>query len=88
MQDLHIFCGMADGLQPAAGVIAKSGGIDAVAKIVKRHRSVVNRWMLPPESGGTGGQVPMRHAHTLLREVPTLTEADFFFRVSGEIEAA
>ena len=69
---------MADGLQPAAGVIAKSGGIDAVAKIVKRHRSVVNRWMLPPESGGTGGQVPMRHAQTLLREVPDLAETDFF----------
>lgn len=69
---------MANGLQPAAGVIAKSGGIDAVAKIVKRHRSVVNRWMLPPESGGTGGQVPMRHAQTLLREVVGLSEADFF----------
>lgn len=69
---------MVEGLEPAATVIAKCGGVDAVARIVKRHRSVVNRWRLPRESGGTGGYVPMPHARILLREVPALTEADFF----------
>lgn len=69
---------MPDGLQPAYGVIVKCGGIDATAKIVNRHRSVVNRWLMPRERGGTGGQVPMRHAQILLREVSALSESDFF----------
>jgi hypothetical protein len=69
---------MLDGLQPAAAVIEKCGGIEATAKLVDRHRSVVNRWLLPRESGGTGGRIPMHHAHTLLAAVPALTEADFF----------
>ena len=71
---------MPDGLQPAARVIEKCGGIEATAKLVRRHRSVVNRWLLPKESGGTGGKIPMYHAHTLLREVPDLSETDFFAR--------
>lgn len=75
---------MADGLHPAAAVIEKCGGIEAAAKIVNRHRSVVNRWLLPKESGGTGGHIPMHHARTLLASVPTLTEIDFFDRPEPE----
>lgn len=73
---------MANGLLPAAAVIEKCGGIDATARLVGRHRSVVNRWLLPRESGGTGGQVPMQHARTLLTKVSTLTESDFFVRAA------
>lgn len=73
---------MADGLLPAAAVVEKCGGIDTTAKIVNRHRSVVNRWLLPRERGGTGGQIPMHHARTLLENVPSLTEADFFVRAA------
>lgn len=54
------------GLPPAADVIAKLGGIDATAAVVKRHRSVVNRWLLPRESGGTGGTIPPKHRPTIL----------------------
>lgn len=71
---------MVDGLEPAATVIAKCGGVEVVAKLIGRHRSVVNRWRLSRESGGTGGYVPMPHAQTLLEKVPGLTEADFFDR--------
>lgn len=83
-QYLHNPVGMNSGLEPAATVIAKCGGIDAAAKIVKRHRSVVNRWLSPKDVGGTGGLVPMRHAQVLLREVSGLSERDFF----GDAEPA
>lgn len=78
VQILHNYSRMPEGLQPAASVVAKCGGIEATARIVKRHRSVVNRWLLPRESGGTGGQVPMHHARILLRDVAELSESDFF----------
>jgi hypothetical protein len=79
---------MADGLLPAAAVIEKCGGIDEAAKIVGRHRSVVNRWLRPRERGGTGGLVPMRHAKRLLESVPGLTEADFFEKLPSREAAA
>lgn len=65
-------------LQPAARVIEICGGIEATAKLVGRNRSVVNRWLLPKERGGTGGLVPSWHQQTLLSAVPALTEGDFF----------
>lgn len=67
-----------DYLDPAATVVALCGGIDATAKLVGRDRSVVNRWLLSKERGGTGGLIPMRHARTLLERVPELTERHFF----------
>lgn len=74
-------------LEPAATVIRKCGGIEATAKAVGRHRSVVNRWLLRRENGGTDGRVPMHHAETLLHTIPGLTEADFF-AASAEPERA
>lgn len=73
---------MSEWLLPAAAVVEKCGGIEAAAKIVGLDRSVVNRWMLPKASGGTGGHIPMKHARTLLETVPELTEADFFGRAA------
>ena len=47
-------------------VIRKFGGIEATAEVIGRHRSVVNRWVLPKERGGTGGAVPGKHFAALL----------------------
>lgn len=52
-------------LEPAATVVKIMGGIKATASVVNLHRSVVNRWLLPPEVGGTGGLVPAHHQRTL-----------------------
>jgi hypothetical protein len=81
VQILHNYCrAMSTRLQPAARVIDLCGGIDATAGIVGRDRSVVNRWLLPRERGGTGGRIPMHHAQRLLESVPVLREEDFFCR--------
>lgn len=67
---------------PAARVIAKCGGIDQTAKLVKRHRSVVNKWLRPRAKGGTGGIIPAHHQVTLMRKAPgrgiPLEPEDFF----------
>lgn len=67
---------------PAARVIRKCGGIERTAHLVGRHRSVVNRWLLPPEKGGTGGKVPGKHQDILLEKALTegidLRPDDFF----------
>lgn len=67
---------------PAARIIEKFGGIDRTAEVISRHRSVVNRWLLSTDKGGTGGQVPGKHQNTLLEEARRagidLGPADFF----------
>ncbi len=84
MQKMHILPAMDESvsLTPAARVIEKCGGIEATAEMVGRDRSVVNRWRLPKEKGGTGGIVPAHHQVTLLSEAPKhgikLTSSDFF----------
>ena len=69
-------------LSPAARIIQKLGGIDATAAVIKRHRTVVNRWLLSKESGGTGGVVPGKHQQQILdfgqREGVDLSPKDFF----------
>ena len=80
-----------EGLRPAATVIEKCGGIERTAQLVGRHRSVVNRWLLPKERGGTGGLVPAHHQPTLLakaqQEGIKLNHRDFFDNASSEGEA-
>lgn len=66
------------GLYPARHVVEKCGGINATAELIGLDRSAVNRWLLPKERGGTGGQVPARHQPALLQKVPGLEPADFF----------
>ncbi len=76
-------------LEPAASVVTICGGIEATARLVKRDRSVVNRWLLPKDKGGTGGMIPMHHAQTLLASVPKLRERHFFVETaSGGISPA
>ncbi len=65
-------------LNPAAKIVETCGGIDKTAELVRRDRSVVNRWLLPKECGGTGGRIPQHHAEELLKKVPALAPADFF----------
>jgi len=45
-------------LNPAATVIERCGGVNAVAKMVGRHPSRVRRWAYSKDRGGTGGLVP------------------------------
>lgn len=77
-----------EGLLPASLVIAKLGGIDATAALVERHRSVVNRWRLPKESGGTGGIVPATHQQTILNKAPDKVSPGDFFLGAAEPDAA
>ena len=71
------------GLEPAATIIRRCGGIAATARIVGRHRSVVSRWMKAKDKGGTGGTIPMQAAVLLLRHGPGLKESDFFRTAAG-----
>ena len=69
-------------LDPAKTIIAKAGGVDAVASITGKHVSRIYRWMHPREKGGTGGVVPHADATKLLRHAQEtgieITAADFF----------
>jgi hypothetical protein len=79
-------------LNPAAHVIAISGGVDAVAAICGVNRIQVHRWTYTKAKGGTGGLVPSQHQVTLLewaRENDVaLTPDDFFLGISASSEAA
>lgn len=68
-------------LDPARSIIARLGGVDAVAQITKKSRTRVFRWMYPADRGGTGGLIPQREIPKLLDEAKDrkikLTPADF-----------
>ena len=69
-------------MNPAAAIVKKCGGAQAVADLVGVHVSNVHRWTYPRERGGTGGHVPARHQQAILdaarRLGIDLTPADFF----------
>jgi aspartate carbamoyltransferase catalytic subunit len=69
-------------LNPAAHIIAKCGGPEAVAAMVGIHPSNVHRWTYPKDKGGTDGRVPTRHHRKLIEAARakgiTLTPDDFF----------
>lgn len=71
-----------DYAEPAKTIIAKCGGVDAVAKVTGRDVSRVYRWMYPRERGGSEGVIPHAEARKLLdhaaREGIQLSPADFF----------
>lgn len=71
-----------DRLEPAATIINRFGGVDAVALITSRHVSRVYRWMYPKENGGTGGVIPQAEAGKLLTHAKDnrikVSPADFF----------
>ena len=52
------------------------------------HRSVVNRWLMDREKGGTGGLVPAHHMAVLLQKAPDLgielTPDDFAYLPPGD----
>lgn len=55
-------------LEPAATIINRFGGPDAVQAITNASRTRVYRWTQSKESGGTGGLIPMVHAVKLIEE--------------------
>jgi hypothetical protein len=69
-------------LDPARSIIARLGGVDAVARVTGRDRTRVFRWMYSEAKGGTGGRIPMQQIPKLLkfaaRRGKRLQHADFF----------
>ncbi|GAA2817016.1 hypothetical protein GCM10010836_05340 [Aminobacter aminovorans] len=69
-------------MEPAKSIVDRLGGPNAVSAIVGVHRTRVYGWMRSREDGGTGGVIPLKHAHALLaaaadKGIP-LTAAEFF----------
>lgn len=54
-------------LNPAASIITRFGGPDAVREITGASRTRVYRWTQPKGAGGTGGVIPTPHAQKLLK---------------------
>ena len=67
---------------PAEIVIEKCGGHKEVARITGRSLATVYKWTYPPERSGTGGEVPLGAAKSLLaaarRGEVDISPADFF----------
>jgi len=75
-------------MEPAASIIEKLGGPDAVAKATGTAYTAPYRWMAKEEKGGTGGRIPQKHWAALIELGKSngvdLTPNDFF----GAQEAA
>lgn len=54
-------------LSPAREVVAKLGGVRALARALQINPSAVSRWMMPGVKGGTGGLIPQRHWPAILK---------------------
>ncbi len=52
-------------LEPAASIIDRFGGPDAVQEITGADRTRVYRWTQPREKGGTDGIIPLKPAQKL-----------------------
>ncbi|WP_313522593.1 hypothetical protein [Shinella sp.] len=52
-------------LEPAASIIDRFGGPDAVQEITGADRTRVYRWTQPKEKGGTDGIIPLKPAQKL-----------------------
>lgn len=69
-------------MEPAATVIEKLGGPDAVSAATGTSYTAPYRWMAPVDKGGTGGRIPQKHWAALIalagqKGVP-LTADDLF----------
>lgn len=53
-------------MEPAKTIIAKLGGVSAVAEAAGVHFTRVYRWQWPSERGGTGGHIPRWHIPALI----------------------
>lgn len=54
------------GMNPAESIIARLGGVSAVARAAGVHRTRVSNWKRSREDGGTGGRIPQKHIPALL----------------------
>jgi hypothetical protein len=67
---------------PAAKIIEKCGGHQAVAEMIHVDVSRVYRWTYPRDRGGSDGTIPAKHQTKLLAEATNrgidLSPADFF----------
>ncbi|MGR9149633.1 hypothetical protein ACU8MT_09240 [Rhizobium leguminosarum] len=52
-------------LEPAASIIDRFGGPEAVQEITGADRTRVYRWTQPKEKGGTDGIIPLKPAQKL-----------------------
>lgn len=66
----------------AAHIIAKCGGPQAVADMLRVDLTTVHKWKYPKARGGTDGRVPTGRQHELLKRAREagidLTPDDFF----------
>lgn len=53
-------------ITPAAIVVAKFGGVRALARALGLNPSTVCKWGLPKERGGCDGRIPHKHHRALL----------------------
>ena len=69
-------------MEPANTIIAKCGGISAVANWLGLNHSTVLRWTYTKGGGGTGGIVPAKHQLALMAGAAaagvSITPSDFF----------
>lgn len=53
--------------QPAYNIVTHLGGVIQTSKMLKVNPSTISRWLITPEQGGTGGQIPQRHWPRILK---------------------
>lgn len=78
-------------LEPAASIIDRFGGPEAVQQITGADRTRVYRWTQPKEKGGTDGLIPFKHVPTLIaagRERGVKLSADDFLPQPEQAGAA
>lgn len=76
-------------LEPAATIIDRFGGPDAVQQITGASRTRVYRWTQPKSKGGTGGMIPTPHALKLIahaKEAGLPITAEHFLPVAEPVQ--
>lgn len=73
----------------ASHVIAKCGGPESVAAMLRVTTISVRKWTYPRERGGTGGLIPAKRQVELIRAAAaagiTLAPADFFDKAVRDV---
>lgn len=78
-------------LEPAASIIDRFGGPEAVQAITGADRTRVYRWTQPKGKGGTDGLIPFKHVPALIaagRERGVQLSADDFLPQPEQAGAA
>lgn len=79
-------------MEPADSIIARLGGVSAVAKAAGVHRTRVSNWKRARKDGGTNGRIPQKRIPALLAHAESigvaLGLADFFPEQQSSCPAA